>query len=150
MNIKSLIGSGDKIMGITLPFAIIGIVLNVFYPQWFKINIDTTGIIIGIALLVIGVPIWLTAVYQMVKYVPQNMLITKCAFKIMLHPIYTTVALLVIPGVSFLFDTWVGFAIGIILYGISRIFRGQEEQKLEDIFMEEYKAYRSEVVIKWL
>ena len=150
MNIKSLIGSGDKIMGITLPFAIIGIVLNVFYPQWFKMNIGNTGIIIGIILLVVGVPLWLTAVFQMVKYVPQNMLITKGAFRIMLHPIYTSVALFVIPGVSFLFDTWLGFAIGIILYVISRIFRGQEERKLDDVFMEEYRTYRSKVILKWI
>jgi len=150
LNIKQLVGAGDVIIGITLPFALIGIIANIIFPQWFKMNIGMTGIIIGAVILIFGVPFWLISVIQMLKYVPQNKLITKGAFRIMSHPIYTSVALLVIPGLTLVLDTWVGFGIGFILYIISRIFRVSEEKKLEDNFAEEYKAYRSTVVIPWL
>ena len=150
MNIKQLVGTGDKIMGFTLPFALVGIILNVVHPQWFTMNTGLTGIIIGSVLLVLGIPFWLISVVQMVRYVPQNKLITKGPFLLVQHPIYTSVALLVIPGLTFVFDTWVGLLIGIILYGISRIFRGQEEKKLEGLFAEEYEAYRSKIFIPWL
>jgi protein-S-isoprenylcysteine O-methyltransferase Ste14 len=128
MNIKQLVGAGDKIMGFTLPFALAGIVLNVLYPQWFKMNTGLTGIIIGSVLLGLGVPFWLISVVQMLKYVPQNKLITKGTFSLVLHLIYTSVALLVIPGLAFVFDTWVGFPVGVILYIISRIY-GNEKYK---------------------
>ena len=150
MNIKQLVGAGDKIMGFTLPFALAGIILNVLYPQWFKMNTGLTGVIIGSVLLVLGIPFWLISVVQMLKHVPQNKLITRGPFLLVLHPIYTSVALLVIPGLAFVFDTWVGLLIGAILYIISRIYRGHEEKKLEDMFNEEYRKYRSKVLIPWL
>jgi len=150
MNIKQLAGAGDKVMGFTLPFALAGIILNVLYPQWFKMNFGLIGIIIGSVFLVLGIPFWLISVVQMLKYVPQNKLITKGPFLLVQHPIYTSVALLVIPGLTLVFDTWVGFLIGAILYIISRIFRGHEERKLEELFTEEYEKYRSKVIIRWL
>ena len=150
MNIKQLAGAGDKIIGFTLPFALAGIILNILYPQWFIMNTGLTGIIIGSVLLVFGIPFWLISVVQMLKYVPQNKLITKGPFFLVPHPIYTSVALLVIPGLTFIFDTWVGLLIGAILYIISRIFRGREDKKLEELFTEEYDIYRSKVIISWL
>ena len=150
MNIKQLVGSGDKIMGLTLPFVLAGIILNVLYPQWFKMNAGLAGVIIGLVLLVLGIPFWLISVVQMLKYVPQNKLITKGPFLLVLHPIYTSVALLVFPGLSFVFDTWVGLLIGVILYIISRIFRHQEERALSDMHTEAYPTYRTKVLLPWL
>jgi len=150
MDIKAIVGAGDKIMGITLPFAIGGIILNILFPQFFQLNIGIIGIIVGIIFLIIGIPLWITAVVQMFKCVPKNKLITKGPFAVLLHPIYTSVAILVIPGFGFILDTWVGVGIGIILYIISRIFRGQEEKKLSGFFGTEYQVYRSKVVIPWL
>jgi protein-S-isoprenylcysteine O-methyltransferase Ste14 len=150
MNIKSLVGAGDKIMLLSLPFAVGGIILNILYPQFFQLHLGLTGIFIGAILLAIGIPFWLFSVVLMMRYVPQNKLITKGPFAVISHPIYTSVAVLVIPGLGFLFDTWVGLAIGAILYIISRIFRGQEDKKLNAIFAEEYQTYRSKVLIPWL
>jgi protein-S-isoprenylcysteine O-methyltransferase Ste14 len=150
MNIKILVGAGDKIMLITLPFAVGGIVLNILYPHFFQLHLGLIGIFVGAVLLAVGIPFWLFSVIQMIRYVPQNKLITKGAFGVILHPIYTSVAILVIPGLGFIFDTWIGLAIGAILYIISRIFRGQEDKKLNGIFGEEYQTYRSKVLISWL
>jgi protein-S-isoprenylcysteine O-methyltransferase Ste14 len=150
MNIKTLIGAGDKIMLVTLPFAFGGIVLNIRYPQLFHLHFGLTGIIIGAVLLITGIPFWLIAVIQMLKYVPKNKLITKGPFGVVLHPIYTSVAILVIPGLGFVFDTRVGLGIGAVLYIVSRIFRRKEDQKLGNIFAEEYQTYRSKVLISWL
>jgi len=150
MNIKILVGAGDKIMLLTLPFAAGGIALNILYPKFFQLHFGLVEIFIGAILLTVGIPFWLFSVVQMMRYVPQNKLITKGTFGVISHPIYTSVAILVIPGLGFIFDTWVGLAIGAILYIISRIFRGQEDKKLNDIFAEEYQTYRSKVLIPWL
>jgi protein-S-isoprenylcysteine O-methyltransferase Ste14 len=113
-------------------------------------NTGLTGIIIGSVLLCLGVPFWLISDAIMIKYVLRNQLITKGPFSLVLHPIYTSVALLIIPGLAFVFDTWVLFLIGVILYIISRIFRGEEEKKLEAVFSKEYQIYRSKVILPWL
>lgn len=150
MDIKTLIGAGDKTMAFTLPFALAGIILNILYPQIFLLNYGLVSIITGIVFLALGIPFWLAAVVQMIQYVPKNRLITKGPFSILLHPIYTSVAILIIPGLGFIFSSWVGAAIGVILYIISRIFRVREEQKLNGIFGTEYQAYRLNVLIPWL
>jgi len=58
--------------------------------------------------------------------------------------------LLVIPGIGFLLDTWVGLAIGAVLYVRSRLFSVKEEKDLEDAFSSEYREYRAKVILPWL
>jgi hypothetical protein len=38
MNVKVLVGSGDKIALFTLPFLIVGLILNVAYPSLFDVG----------------------------------------------------------------------------------------------------------------
>ena len=82
--------------------------------------------------------------------VPQKKLITTGPFAVVLHPLYTSVALLVIPGLGLLFDSWVGAAIGVVLYISSRIFSPREEKILLQYFPQEYPAYRKKVLLPWL
>lgn len=150
MKLKMLIGAGDQIMGFTLPFAIIGIILNTIYPEFFNLHLGQFGVILGVAFLIIGVPIWLTSAIQVLVYVPRNKLITSGPFAILLHPLYTSVALLVIPGVGFVLDTWIGCGIGLILYLFSRRFSVNEDKTLDEMFSEQYRSYRSKILLPWI
>jgi protein-S-isoprenylcysteine O-methyltransferase Ste14 len=150
MRLKVLVGEGSHVMGLTLPFAAAGIAANLVWPSIFWMGFGTPGLIIGIVLLVIGVPLWLTSVVQILVWVPRKRLITTGPFALMLHPLYTCVALLVIPGCGLVVDTWVGFAIGAVLYISSRIFSPREEILLSGYFPAEYPAYRAKVLIPWL
>ena len=150
MKIKALIGAGDQIMGVTMPVALIGIVLNTLYPEFFRTNLGQIGTVLGFVLLAIGVPMWLTSAVQVLVHVPHRRLITTGPFAITLHPLYTSVALLVVPGVGFVLETWVGLGIGIVLYAASRLLSVKEERKLEETFPVEYQAYRAKVLLPWL
>jgi protein-S-isoprenylcysteine O-methyltransferase Ste14 len=150
MKIRTLTGAGDLIMGATLPFAVVGIILNALYPEMFRTNMGLMGIILGSIFLIVGVPIWLTSVFQILVHVPRGELITTGAFVIVTHPLYSSVAWLVIPGIGFVLDTWIGFVIGIVLYVFARLFSVKEERKLEEAFPTEYRAYRATVVLPWL
>ncbi len=134
----------------TLPFAIVGIAANVLDPQLFRLGLGTIGVVAGSALLLVGVPIWLTSVVQILVHVPRHQLITGGPFAVVLHPLYTSVALLVIPGLGLVLDTWLGCTLGLILYVFSRMFSRREEQELEDAFAEEYASYRESVLLPCL
>jgi len=108
------------------------------------------GIIAGIVLLALGLPMWLISVAQILLLVPKGKLITTGPFAAMQHPIYTSVALLVLPGLGLVLDTWLGPVLGVILYASSRIFSGSEEKILARIFAGDYERYRSRVLIPWL
>jgi protein-S-isoprenylcysteine O-methyltransferase Ste14 len=150
MKLKVLVGAGSKVMGFTLPFIVAGIVLNILFPAWFTLGFGTAGVVVGVILLVIGVPVWISSVVLILVRVPQKKLITTGPFAVVLHPLYTSVALLVIPGIGLLFDSWVGAAIGVVLYISSRIFSPGEEKLLLQYFPNEYPRYREKVLLPWL
>jgi protein-S-isoprenylcysteine O-methyltransferase Ste14 len=150
MKLRGLVGAGDRIIAGMLPFAVVGIVANVLWPSVFRMNAGNAGLIAGSILLAVGGPLWLWAAAQVLLYVPQGRLITTGPFGIVLHPIYSFVALLVIPGIGLVLDTWGGFAIGAALYVSSRIFAPREERQLAKEFPDDYPAYRSRVLLPWL
>jgi len=100
--------------------------------------------------LALGIPLWFTSAVQILLLVPQGKLITRGPFAITLHPLYTSVAVLVTPGVGLLFDSWLGFALGLVLYIVSRRFARSEEGELAKRFPAEYPAYRRRVLLPWL
>lgn len=148
--IKLLTGAADRIMGGLLPFAVVGIAANVLWPSTFHLGLGTTRLVLGGALLAIGVPLWLVSAVQILVHVPKGKLITRGPFAIMIHPLYTSVALLVIPGLGLLFDSWLGFALGLVLYLSSRRFAPKEEREMAERFPDEYPAYRRRVLLPWL
>jgi protein-S-isoprenylcysteine O-methyltransferase Ste14 len=64
--------------------------------------------------------------------------------------LYTGVAFLVLPWVGFLFNTWLGAVIGILLYIGSRLFSPEEEEHLARTFGPSWDEYRKKVKIPWL
>ncbi len=150
MKLKVLMGSGDRILLSTLPFAAAAVILNILRPSWFALGLGVTGLVIGIVLLVVGVPTWLGSVALVLTMVPRKRLITSGPFAVMLHPMYAAVSLLVLPGLGFVLGTWSMIALGGILYILARIFAPGEEKILEKVFPKEYASYRGRVLLPWL
>jgi protein-S-isoprenylcysteine O-methyltransferase Ste14 len=149
--LKILVGSGDKIALFTLPFVIVGVILDATFPSLFHIEGSSTVLrVLAILLLIPGVTIWIWSVVLILKKVPRGELITSGPFAMMKHPIYTSVALLVLPGIGFLFDSWLGAFIGIALYVGSRIFSPEEEEELSRTFGASWDEYRHTVRMPWL
>jgi protein-S-isoprenylcysteine O-methyltransferase len=82
--------------------------------------------------------------------IPRKELITTGPYSIVKHPLYVGVALLVLPWVGILCNTWLGILIGIIVYIGSRLYSPEEEKVLLRIFGEEYVEYSKKVNIQWL
>jgi protein-S-isoprenylcysteine O-methyltransferase Ste14 len=82
--------------------------------------------------------------------VPQQKLITNGPYSLVKHPLYTGVALLVLPWIGFLFNTWLGVLIGIVLYIGSRVFAPEEEEMLSKTFGATWDEYCNKVKIPWL
>ena len=137
-------------MSLTLPFIMVGIVANIVWPHVFMLGFGTGGLIAGMVLLAMGVPVWGSSVALVLINVPKKRLITTGPFAVMLHPLYTAVALLVLPGIGFVLDTWVGAGVGAVLYIASRIYSPKEEAILRRIFPSEYPTYRNRVLLPWL
>ena len=151
MKLRVLIGSGDKIGLLTLPFLIIGLILNIVFPSLFNVGGPSRVLkVISIIILIPGVTIWIWSAILVLTKVSRKKLITNGPYSLVKHPLYTGVALLVLPWIGFLFNTWLGVLIGIILYIGSRIFSPKEEEILSKTFGATWDKYCNNVKIPWL
>jgi protein-S-isoprenylcysteine O-methyltransferase Ste14 len=151
MKLQVLVGSGDKIMLLTLPFLIIGLILNIMFPSFFSVGGPPTALkVISIIVLIPGVTLWLWSVALVLTKVPKKELITTGPYSLVKHPLYTSVALLVLPWIGFLLNTWLGVLIGLVLYVGSRIFAPEEEEVLSKTFGTTWDEYCHKVKIPWL
>jgi protein-S-isoprenylcysteine O-methyltransferase Ste14 len=151
MKLKVLVGSG-KIIGLhTAPFLIIGFILNVMVPSVFSVGGPPVGLkMISMIMLIPGLINWAWSVFLILTKVPQKKLITNGPYAIVKHPLYTGVALLVLPWIGFLFDSWLGVLIGMVVYIYARKFSREEEKLLSKIFGASWDEYCKKVRIPWL
>lgn len=151
MKLKQLVGSGDNIGLLVAPFLVIGLVLNIAYPAWFAVGGPPDLLaVISIVALIPGVTIWLWSVYLIITKVPKGELITGGPYALVKHPLYTAVALLVLPWAGFLLNTWLGALIGAVIYLGSRLYAPREEVALAEAFGPAWDAYGASVKLPWL
>lgn len=151
MQLRTLVGSGDRIGMLTLPFLIVGVILNILFPSLFSVGGPSTTLkLISVIMLIPGVTIWIWSVVLILTKVSQGELITTGPYALVKHPLYTGVALLVLPWIGFLLNSWLGAVIGAIVYIGSRLFSPEEEKALSNTFGATWDEYCNRVVIPWL
>jgi protein-S-isoprenylcysteine O-methyltransferase Ste14 len=149
--LRELVGSGDRIGLLTLPLLVVGVALNVAYPSLFTVGGPPPALRwLSVAMLVPGVIIWGWSVFLILTKVPRGELMTSGPYALVKHPLYIGVAILVVPWVGFLLDTWVGVVIGVVVYSGSRLFSPLEEVELARSFGSAWEDYRRSVRIRWL
>lgn len=101
MKLKILVGSGRKIGLFTLPFLIVGLILNLIFPEFFSAGGPSTFLTrVSILMLIPGIIIWFWSVYLILTKIPNKELITSGPYSFVKHPLYTGVALFVLPWVG--------------------------------------------------
>lgn len=149
--VKALVGSGDKIGLFVLPFLVAGVALTILRPQLFDVNAPAAVVsAIAIPMLAAGVVLWLWSVVLILTRVPRHELITSGPFALMKHPLYTSVGLLVLPAAGLLLGSWLGVALGLVLYVAARRYAPAEEAQLAEAFGQEWIDYRKRVMLPWL
>jgi protein-S-isoprenylcysteine O-methyltransferase Ste14 len=149
--LQRLVGSGDRIGLLTLPILVGGIALNVAYPSLFSVGGPPATLrVLSVAVLIPGLVIWGWSVGLILTKVLRGELITSGPYRLVKHPLYTGVALLVLPWAGFLLDTWLGTIVGAAVYLGSRLFAPREEAELAATFGLAWDGYLAKVRIPWL
>ena len=151
LGLRALIGRGDRIGLFVLPFAVVGIVLDVLFPAAFGVGGPPPWLqVTSAVVLAVGVLVWAWSVALLLTQARAGELITTGPYALCRHPLYTSVALLVLPWLGFLLDTWVGALLGAALYVGSRLFAPAEETELAERFGSRWDAYRAGIRWPWL
>jgi len=109
-----------------------------FVPYWFMS-------VIGIALIVIGVPFFITSVKTVMRAYNADELVTNGIFRCCRHPLYASWVVFIVPGIVFLVNSWIGLTTPIFMYLILRKLVKKEEIYLESVFGSEYLDYKRKI-----
>lgn len=143
----SAAGAGPKIFRRMIPFLIVGIVLQIFFPaiSEFPFIKATTLKNAGWILLVPGILIWIGSVVQFLIEFPKGKLITTGVYSFSRNPIYASWIILVLPGLAGIFNNWIFLLAAIAMYVALVIFIPEEEKALTEIFGKQYIKYAKRV-----
>ena len=151
IDIRNLVGSGDRIGLLALPFLGVGIVLNLASPETFSVGGPPAWLLwLSIGVLLAGLVIWAWSVVLILTNVPKGRLITGGPYRWVRHPLYVAVALLVLPWLGFVLNTWLGVVLGAAVYVGARLFAPAEEADLWRTFGPAWRDYSRSVRLGWL
>jgi protein-S-isoprenylcysteine O-methyltransferase Ste14 len=103
-------------------------------------------IIIGVCLLLIGVPFLIIALISVHRAYSANKLITTGIFSLCRNPVYASWIVFFVPGIMLIRADWLGMTMPIFMYVILRLLIKKEEDYLVSVFGEEYIDYRKRVL----
>ena len=145
-NGMNIIGQGGKIILFMLPSLIAAILVHIYLPRIAALPASISFIRpVGYLLLLPGLMLWGTAVFQLLTGFPKGKLVTTGAYGVVRNPIYSSATFFILPAVALMTLTWVYFVPSIFLYVGVMIFIGTEEKQLTKAFGKEYENYLARV-----
>jgi protein-S-isoprenylcysteine O-methyltransferase Ste14 len=145
-NDMNIVGQGGKIILFMLPSLIAAILVQMYLPQRAALPAAISFIKpMGYLLLLPGVALWGSAVFQLLTGFSKGKLVTTGAYGVVRNPIYSSVTFFILPAVALLTLTWVYLVASIFLYTGVMIFIGTEEKQLTKAFGKQYTDYLARV-----
>jgi hydroxyacylglutathione hydrolase len=119
---------------------------TIWYPLFVMRGIPhALLIVVGVVLIAIGVPIWVTASKEVDRAYEGGYLATQGVYALCRHPIYGNAIFLTIPGVLLFFRSWLLLTVPAVMYIIFWLFVREEEDCLRQQFGAAYLKYEKEV-----
>lgn len=145
-------GAAPMIAVPTFLYLIITILITYFYEGIFKITSQSNTIIVtsGAVLIISGAVIVASCGRKLLKTFDKGILITDGLYKFFRNPMYAAYLILIIPGISLLFNSWLALTTVILNYVLFSFMVEREYQYLRDKFGKEYEDYLAKVLIKFL
>jgi protein-S-isoprenylcysteine O-methyltransferase Ste14 len=136
----------------TFVYLIITAIISFLTKPFFSIieNDSVVLIYLGVALILPGVIMVAACGRRLLKSFDKNTLMTGGLYKFFRDPMYVAYLLFVIPGICFLFNSWLVLTTVILNYILYSAFIKREHKYLEEKFGAEYKEYLDKVIIKFL
>jgi protein-S-isoprenylcysteine O-methyltransferase Ste14 len=101
--------------------------------------------VLGISLLIVGVPLYLIAGITIRIYFEAGKLATKGIYGYIRHPIYGSWICFIMPGIVLLADSLIGLTIPLFMYVVFKLLIVEEDRYLEEKFGEDFLEYRNRV-----
>ena len=143
----SIWGIGPSFVILSIGYSIIMFLLTYYFYPIFQINIKIHHILIilGIILIIFGIPFFIISAITINRAYNNNRLVTTGIYQCCRHPLYASWVVFIVPGIVLLSGSWIGLTVPIFMYIILHILVQKEETYLEKLFGNEYLLYKKKV-----
>ncbi|HVN58843.1 MAG TPA: hypothetical protein VMT63_11130 [Bacteroidales bacterium] len=143
MKKMNFLGSGPVIAAASLPWVAVSIFLSSRYHGVFVFSPvrGTFLLTAGIVLISTGFVLYFLTVPSLLKGLKGGKLVTSGMFYLCRNPLYCSIILFIIPGLSFLLNSWLVITTSIVAYIAFKFSIRKEYIEMRDLFGEEYTQY---------
>ncbi|MBN2214412.1 MAG: hypothetical protein JW723_09215 [Bacteroidales bacterium] len=140
------LGIGPKIGVIVLPWLAVAIFITLNFKSSFNYLSDGSRILFfsGLALVTIGSAMYFLTAPALLKGLQETRLITNGTYYLCRNPLYTSVIVFVIPGISFMMNSWLILTTSIAGIILCKIFIQSEYAEMENFFGDDFRNYMAE------
>jgi hydroxyacylglutathione hydrolase len=140
-------GIGPRFTAFSLLYLVLALVAHyVWYPLFVIQGIPYfVLVVIGLILISIGVPIWITASKEVDRAFEAGELATQGVYALCRHPIYGSATFFVIPGILLFFRSWVLLTVPVAMVVLARLLVRREEVYLQEKLGQAYLEYARSV-----
>jgi protein-S-isoprenylcysteine O-methyltransferase Ste14 len=145
MDKLNFFGVGPKIGRIFIPWLILVIVISIVFKNSFTFfEIDYSLLLYkGIGLVIIGLLMYFITLPNLLKGLKEMKLVTNGAFYLCCNPLYTSIILFIIPGISLLMNSWLVLTTSVVGYILFKMHIKAEYAEMEKFFGDEYRKYKA-------
>jgi len=139
-------GIGPKLAWVMLPLLAITITLSLMHKGSFAFSNDPNISlpVSGLILLVSGFVIYFTTLPHLLRGIRESRLVTDGAFRLSVNPLYASIIVLMLPGISLIMNSWLILTVSVVSYAGFRFWIIAESREMEKIFGDSYIRYRKE------
>ncbi len=110
-------GIGPIFASLSIGYGIIMLVISRYFQPVFQIDFVPHWLIsvLGISLIVIGVPFFIISVKTVMRAYNADELVTDGIFRCCCHPLYASWVVFIVPGIVLLVNSWIGLTTPIFM-----------------------------------
>jgi protein-S-isoprenylcysteine O-methyltransferase Ste14 len=138
-------GVGPALMLIQLPLLAAAAIARLRWPESTQLPLPPNALsrVLGAGWIVAGVALWGRTLIGFLREFPRGWLIVDGPYRYCRHPLYASLFVFVLPGVSLLAHTWTILVAGLVGDALTWALVTREERELERTFGAEWRAYRA-------
>ena len=140
-------GIGPVFTFLSIGYGVMMLAISHYFYPVFQITFVPERLLslLGISLIVIGVPFLLISVKTVMRAYNADALVTDGIFRCCRHPLYASWVVFFVPGIALLARGWPELTTPIFMYCVLRVLVRKEETYLENVFGSEYLEYKQNV-----
>ncbi len=145
MNKLNFMGIGPKVGAIILPWLAAAIFLTLKFKSKFSYFEDGNKILffIGLIMVIIGSIMYFLTAPALLKGLKETRLVTTGTFYLCCNPLYASIIILIIPGISLMMNSWLILTASIAGFTLFKIFIKSEYAEMEKFFGDDFRKYKA-------